>query len=44
VPASSSLTFITNAIAARIFLHEKVDRRRWAATLFVAAGVVLLAI
>ncbi|HEX8816449.1 MAG TPA: EamA family transporter [Terriglobales bacterium] len=44
VPASSSLTFVTNAIAARIFLHEKVDRRRWAATLFVAAGVVLLAI
>ena len=44
VPASSSLTFVTNAIAARFFLHERVDRRRWAATLFVAAGVVLLAI
>jgi drug/metabolite transporter (DMT)-like permease len=44
VPASSSLTFVTNAVAAKIFLHERVDRRRWAATLFVAAGVVLLAI
>jgi drug/metabolite transporter (DMT)-like permease len=44
VPASSSLTFVTNAVAARIFLHERVDGRRWAAALFVAAGVVLLAV
>jgi drug/metabolite transporter (DMT)-like permease len=44
VPASSSLTFVTNAVAARIFLHEQVDGRRWAAALFVAAGVVLLAV
>src|SRR5689334_6491063 len=27
VPASASLTFVTNALAARIFLHERVDRR-----------------
>ena len=43
VPASASLTFITNAVAARIFLHERVDRRRWVAALFVAGGVALLA-
>jgi drug/metabolite transporter (DMT)-like permease len=42
-PASASLTFVTNAIAARIFLHERVDRRRWLAALLVAGGVVLLA-
>jgi uncharacterized membrane protein len=43
VPASTSLTFVTNAIAARIFLHEHVDHRRWVAALLVAGGVVLLA-
>ena len=42
-PASASLTFVTNAIAARIFLKENVDRRRWFAALFVAGGVLLLA-
>ena len=42
-PASASLTFVANAIAARIFLHERVDHRRWTAALLVAAGVVLLA-
>ncbi|MFB3814547.1 MAG: EamA family transporter [Terriglobales bacterium] len=42
-PASASLTFITNAVAARIFLKERVDSRRWAAAVFVAAGVALLA-
>jgi len=42
-PASASLTFVANAIAARIFLHEDVCRRRWTAALFVAAGVALLA-
>jgi drug/metabolite transporter (DMT)-like permease len=42
-PAAASLTFVANAFAARIFLHEHVDRRRWAAALCVAAGVVLMA-
>jgi drug/metabolite transporter (DMT)-like permease len=42
-PASASLTFIGNAIAARIFLHEKVDQRRWLAAIMVAGGVALLA-
>jgi drug/metabolite transporter (DMT)-like permease len=42
-PASASLTFIGNAAAAKIFLHENVDRRRWLAAIFVCAGVVLLA-
>lgn len=42
-PAAASLTFIGNAFAAKIFLHEKVDRRRWMAAVLVAAGVVLLA-
>lgn len=42
-PASASLTFVTNAVAAKFFLHENVDRRRWVAALFVCAGVALLA-
>lgn len=41
-PASASLTFVTNAIAARFFLKENVDRRRWAAAVFVCMGVALL--
>ena|SRR5215469_7375475 len=42
-PAAASLTFIANAIAAKIFLRERVDRRRWIAAVLVAAGVALLA-
>lgn len=42
-PAAASLTFIGNAFAAKIFLHETVDRRRWIAAVLVAAGVALLA-
>jgi drug/metabolite transporter (DMT)-like permease len=42
-PATASLTFIGNAAAAKFFLKENVDRRRWLAALFVCAGVVLLA-
>ncbi len=43
-PASASLTFITNAVAARTFLHEDVDRRRWIAALLVAGGVALVSL
>jgi len=43
VPAAASLTFVANAVAAKIFLHERVDQRRWIAALLVAGGVVLLA-
>lgn len=42
-PASASLTFVANAVAAKFFLHERVDHRRWTAALMVAAGVFLLA-
>jgi multidrug transporter EmrE-like cation transporter len=41
-PASASLTYIGNAAAAKVFLRENVDRRRWLAVLFVCAGVYLL--
>jgi drug/metabolite transporter (DMT)-like permease len=41
-PASASLTFLGNAFAAKIFLKENVDRRRWLAAVFVCAGVFLL--
>jgi drug/metabolite transporter (DMT)-like permease len=42
-PASASLTFVGNAAAARLFLHERVDRRRWMAAALVACGVAFLA-
>jgi drug/metabolite transporter (DMT)-like permease len=42
-PASASLTFVTNAIAANFFLKERVDHFRWVAAILVACGVVLLA-
>jgi drug/metabolite transporter (DMT)-like permease len=42
-PAAASLTFIGNAVAAKIFLRERVDRRRWIAAMLVAGGVALLA-
>jgi drug/metabolite transporter (DMT)-like permease len=42
-PAATSLTFVSNALAAKIFLRENVDRRRWAAAIFVCIGVALLA-
>lgn len=41
-PASAALTFVTNALAAKLLLHENVDHRRWLATLFVCCGVLLL--
>jgi drug/metabolite transporter (DMT)-like permease len=42
-PASASLTLVTNAVAAKLFLKENVDRRRWTAALLVCVGVYLLA-
>ena len=42
-PASASLTLVTNAIAAKLFLHENVDRRRWTSAVLVCIGVYLLA-
>ena len=41
-PATASLTFVTNAAAAKLLLKENVDRRRWAAAAFVCVGVALL--
>ena len=43
-PASASLTFASNAIAAKYFLHENVDHRRWIAAVLVCAGVTLMAL
>ena len=43
-PATNSLTFIATAVAAKFFLKENVDSRRWLAAFFVAVGVALLAL
>lgn len=42
-PASASLTLVTNAIGAKLFLKENVDRRRWIASILVCIGVYFLA-
>ena len=42
-PASAAITYIGNAFAAKFFLRENVDKRRWISAAFVTAGVVLLA-
>jgi drug/metabolite transporter (DMT)-like permease len=42
-PASASLTMATNAIAAKLFLKENVDSRRWTAAILVCIGVYFLA-
>lgn len=41
-PAAGSLTFVSNAIAAKWFLGENVDRRRWFAAIVICCGVALL--
>ena len=41
-PAIASITYVGNALAAKVFLHENVDRRRWLAAIFVAVGVALI--
>ena len=42
-PVSASLPLVVNAVAARFFLKENVDRRRWAAAVLVCVGVYLMA-
>lgn len=41
-PAIASITYIGNAICAKLILGENVDQRRWLAVLFVCVGVVLI--
>jgi drug/metabolite transporter (DMT)-like permease len=41
-PASAALTYIGNALAAKFFLKEDVNRRRWLAAIFVFCGVLIL--
>jgi drug/metabolite transporter (DMT)-like permease len=42
-PAAASLTLVTNAVAAKFFLNENVDRRRWTAAVLVSIGIYFLA-
>jgi drug/metabolite transporter (DMT)-like permease len=42
-PATASLTVFTNAVAAKLFLKENVDRRRWTAAVLICIGVYFLA-
>lgn len=42
MPGIASFTYVGNAVAAKLFLKENVDRRRWLATAFVCVGVFLL--
>lgn len=42
-PVSASLPLVVNAVAARFFLKENVDHRRWAAAVMVCIGVYMMA-
>lgn len=42
MPGIASFTYVGNAIAAKLFLRENVDRRRWLAVGFVCVGVYLI--
>ncbi len=42
MPGIASVTYVGNAVAAKLFLRENVDRRRWLAVSFVCVGVFLL--
>jgi multidrug transporter EmrE-like cation transporter len=42
LPGITSVTYVGNAIGAKLFLGENVDRRRWLAVAFVCIGVFLL--
>jgi drug/metabolite transporter (DMT)-like permease len=35
---------VANAFAAKLFLRERVDHRRWIAAMLVAGGVALMAL
>ena len=41
-PATGSVTYLGNAVVARIFLHENVDKRRWVSAVLVCVGVWLI--
>jgi drug/metabolite transporter (DMT)-like permease len=41
-PATASLTYIGNAVVARTFLRENVDRRRWFSVFLVTVGIYLI--
>jgi multidrug transporter EmrE-like cation transporter len=41
-PASSAMTFVSNTLAAKFFLKERVDCRRWTAAALVCVGILLI--
>ena len=43
VPASA-VSFVFETAVSRWFLHERVNWRRWAASILIACGVALLAV
>ena len=42
IPASASLTFLSNLLGAKFFLKEHISRRRWISGLLVLGGITLL--
>jgi len=42
IPASASLTFLSNLLGAKFFLKEHVSGRRWISGLLVLGGIMLL--
>ncbi|MBX7221767.1 MAG: EamA family transporter [Blastocatellia bacterium] len=44
VEPATALCYVFNTFGARLYLNEKVDRMRWAGTLLVCVGAVLLSV
>src|SRR5215510_5936968 len=40
----TAVSYITNTLGARFFLHERITRERWLGTLLVAFGVALVSL
>ena len=41
-PAAAALTFLTNALMAKVYLKENVNTRRWVSAVLICSGVYLL--
>jgi multidrug transporter EmrE-like cation transporter len=41
-PAAAALTFLSNALMAKLYLKENVNTRRWASAVLICGGVYLL--
>ena len=41
---ATAVSYVLNTLGAKFFLHERIDRMRWAGTLLVCLGAALLSL